>query len=146
MSLTLPWLRPAKHDPDTVIRRLRDDVTSLRDENVKLLNRKNEADDFFNRLTADRDDVYRCWHKAAADRDTAEKLADQYAQELQAQTAELMELRAFRDNATAVTVPPAERDVDPDDQPTQPIYVKTLREALGIGPVHAVTDPGHTAA
>ena len=33
-GITIPWTRKAKHDPDTVIRRLREENASLRDDNV----------------------------------------------------------------------------------------------------------------
>ncbi|MCP3820123.1 hypothetical protein NLX86_19080 [Streptomyces sp. A3M-1-3] len=134
MSITIPWLAPGRH---------RLSPAQLRAENATLLNRQAAADDYFARLTEDRDDVYRCWQKAAAARDTAEELAAGYAQQLAAQTAELLELRAFRHNTLAVSAPIGQRDIDPDDQPTQPIPVP-LWEAHGIGPVHAVTDPGQT--
>jgi hypothetical protein len=41
-------------------------------------------------------------------------------------------LKARVDNEHAVTVPPMHRDVDPEEQPTEPggINVRTLREAL----------------
>lgn len=142
MTVTLPilWLRKAKHDPDTVIRRLRDDVASL-------LTFKAAADDFFALLTADRDEVYRCWEKAAADRDTAEQLAACLAEENTRLWQRLAPLEAAEANRTAITVPPAEREVDPDDQPTHPqgINVTTLWAAHGISPVHAVTDPGQAS-
>lgn len=50
----------------------------------------------------------------------------------EALTARLRVFEARDANATAISVPPAHRDVDPDDQPTHPtgIDVRTLREAL----------------
>lgn len=114
-------------------------ASELRQENRLLLAREIAAADFFALLMQDRDAVYACWQKAAADRDTAEALADEYAQQLVAQDAELRALRAFKANATAVDVPPMERDTsNRADQATQPI---PLWEALG--PVVAVA--GHTS-
>lgn len=45
-------------------------------------------------------------------------------------------LKACVDNDNAVTVPPMQRDVDPDEQATEPggIDVRTLREALDHSP------------
>ena len=108
-------------------------AAELRDENRLLLAREIAAADFFTLLMQDRDAVYACWQKAADDRDTAEALADQYAQQLVAQDAELRELRAFRDNTLAVGQPAGHRDIDPHDHPTQPIKVLTLPQAFGQG-------------
>lgn len=50
--------------------------------------------------------------------------------------SELLKLRAHSANCQAVTVPAGERDIDPDDHPTEPVNVKTLWEALRqYGPV-----------
>lgn len=65
--------------------------------------------------------------------------------EAAAMRAELTALRAFKANATATSVPAGRRDIDPDDQPTQPIHVMPLWQALGVGPVRPVTDPGQTS-
>ncbi|TQL21936.1 hypothetical protein [Streptomyces sp. SLBN-134] len=56
-------------------------------------------------------------------------LAEEKAEGLQRQ---LLELKARVANEHAVTVPPAVRPVDPDEQPTEPcgINVRTLRDAL----------------
>ncbi|NUL13256.1 hypothetical protein [Streptomyces lunaelactis] len=139
MSLTLPWPRKAKHDPDSVIRRLRQDVASL-------LTFKAAADDFFALLVADRDDVYACWRQSQQRAADAEQVVVCLQADLDAQTAELNELRAFKANAEKVSQAAGQRDVDPDDQPTHPtgIDVTTLWDALGVGPVHAVTDPSQT--
>jgi hypothetical protein len=143
---TVPWLRPAKHSPEGVIRRLRTEVASLRDFKAEADAFKAGADVHFARLVADRDDVYRCWQKAAADRDTAEQLAACLAEDNALLWRRLAPFEAAEANRNAVDIPPGVRDVDPDDQPTHPtgIHVKTLRDALGIGPVHAVTNPGQT--
>lgn len=77
--------------------------------------------------------------------DEAEARAVAAEQKLAEQAAELRQLRAFKANVTSIDVPPGHRDVHPDDQPTAPVDVKPLWAALGIGPVHAVTDPGQTA-
>lgn len=57
--------------------------------------------------------------------------------------AQLAPYLAAEANAEAVTVPLMVRDTTAfEDQATGPIYVKTLWEAHGIGPV-ATTDPAH---
>jgi len=115
MSLTLPWRGTGQH---------RLSAAELRDENRLLLARETAAADFFALLIADRDEVHACYRKAAEDRDTAEALADEYAQQLAAQDAELRELRAFKANACAVDVPPMHRDTrNSADQATQPILL-----------------------
>lgn len=148
MSITLPWPRRAKHDPDAIIRRLRKEVAGLRDFKAGADAFKAGADVYFARLIADRDDVYRCWKKAAADRDTAEQLAACLAEDNALLWRRLAPFEAAEANRNAVDIPPGVRDVDPDDQPTHPtgIHVQPLWDAHGIGPVHAVTDPGQTAA
>jgi hypothetical protein len=111
MSLTFPRLRGnGQH---------RASSTDLRDENRLLLAREIAAADFFALLMRDRA--------------TAEHLADEYAQQLAAQETELRALRAFKANACAVDQPAGERDIDPDDQPTQPVDVRPLWQALGQG-------------
>lgn len=76
--------------------------------------------------------------------DEAEARAMAAEQRLTAQDEELTALRQFKANVTSIDVPPGQRDVHPDDQPTTPVNVRPLWQALGIGPVHAVTDPGQT--
>lgn len=46
--------------------------------------------------------------------------------------ARYLALKALMDNEHAITVPPMRRDIDPDEEPTEPggIDVRTLREAL----------------
>lgn len=134
MTVTL-WPRRAKHDPDTVISRLRQDVASL-------LNRQAAADEYFTLLTADRNDVYAAWQEAIHQRDEASIVAACMQSEYDLLAAEVTALKAQLANATAISAPAGRRDVDPDDQPTQPIPVRTLWDAHGIGPVTAVTDPG----
>lgn len=117
-------------------------ASELRDENRILLAREVAAADFFALLMQDRDEVHACYLKAAHDRDIAEQLADEYAQQLISQDAELRELRAFKATALAVDVPPMHRDTsDGADQATQPIDVRPLWQALG--PV--VTTAGSTS-
>lgn len=65
--------------------------------------------------------------------------------------AELAELRAYKANAEAVTVPPMERDTRAvEDQATGPIDVRPLWEALGpvvrVSTSGASADPGHVPA
>lgn len=77
-------------------------------------------------LTADRNEI--------ADRldQVVIELADIHV-DLAAQTAELLELRAFKANILAIDAPAGDRDIDPDDQPTHPtgIDVRPLWDALG---------------
>lgn len=93
----------------------------LRAENSMLLDRQLAADDFFDRLIADRDDVYAAFEamaQRAADAETVVVCLDDKARELE---AEVTALRARIANAAAVTVEPAIRDITPGDEATQPI-------------------------
>lgn len=131
MSLTIPGLRRAipKH-------RAVDKVTQLRDENRLLMTRQSAAEDFFALLIQDRDEVYRCWLKAAEDRDTAEALAAKQSEEIVELRRRLAPLEAAEANANAVTVPSMVRDTSNGaDQATTPIDVRPLWDALGVGPV-----------
>lgn len=131
MSLTIPGLRRAipKH-------RAVDKVTQLRDENRLLMARQSAADDFFALLTQDRDEVYRCWQSAAEDRDTAEALAAEQAEEITELRRRLAPFEAAEANRLAVTVPPMVRDTSNGaDQATTPIDVRPLWDALFVGPV-----------
>ncbi|MEU1071846.1 MULTISPECIES: hypothetical protein [unclassified Streptomyces] len=130
-------------------RRAVDKVAELRAENVKLLTRQAAADDYFALLTADRDDVYAAWRAAKQRAAEAELVAVCVAADLDDMTAERDQLaventalRARLANAQALTVPAPHRDIDPDDQPTDPmgIQVTTLWDALAEhGPVIPVT-------
>lgn len=59
--------------------------------------------------------------------------------------AELTAVKAHLANVLKVSAPAGCRDIDPDDQPTQPIHVMPLWQALGVGPVRPVTNPGQTS-
>jgi len=76
--------------------------------------------------------------------DEAEARADKAEQLAREMGAELITLKAFKANVNAVTLPMPVRDVDPDDQPTHPIYVRHPQDSLNAGPVTPVTDPGQT--
>ena len=123
---TVPWLRPAKHTPQAVISRLREDIRQLETSITGL--RKQLAD-----------------ARAAEDRANAKAVrVDEAETYVAAVKQELNELRAFMANATAIDVPAGQRDIDPDDQPTPPIPVMGLWGAPLARPLPAVTHPGHT--
>ena len=90
--------------------------------------------------------MYACWRQSQQRAADAEQVVVRLQADLDAQTAELRELRAFKANAEKVSQPAGHRDIDPDDQPTHPqgIDVKPLWDALSIGPVHTITDPSQT--
>ncbi|WP_331445817.1 hypothetical protein [Streptomyces xanthochromogenes] len=79
----------------------------------------------------------------------AEARAKAAVQSLTEMRAELLELRAYRDNHEAIDVPAGVRDVDPGDQPTVPVNVKSLQERFTSGPVVSLhnspqaADPTH---
>lgn len=90
--------------------------------------------------------------RAAEDRANAKATrldeAEAYAKAVE---QELNELRAFKANATAISAPAGQRDIDPDDQPTHPqgIDVSELRDRFTSGPVVSLhhspqADPGQT--
>ncbi|WP_428956142.1 hypothetical protein [Streptomyces sp. cg35] len=151
MSLTglIPGRNRGKHDPDTVIRK-------LRDENAKLLNRQAAADDFFAILFDDVTTTNAALKNEKEHRQQAEQgLVEaweriaQLESEKQQLLDELAPHRAAEANANAIDVPPAERDTSAmEDQATAPIDVRSLREAadLGLlGPVVRVSDSGASA-
>lgn len=113
--------------------------TELRAENQLLLAREVAASDFFTLLIEDRDQVYACWRQSQQRAADAEQVVVCLQADLDAVEEELLELRAFKANVTAIDAPAGVRDIDPDDQPTHPtgIHVTTLRDALGTGPSHA---------
>ncbi|MEV8403568.1 hypothetical protein [Streptomyces niveus] len=141
MSITIPWQRgKGAH-------RACDRIAELRDENVRLMNRQAAADDYFAVLMQDRADMYTAWQYAeqrallADDIATARLVAaceataraEQAEQDAADMLAELHELRAYKAQATAITVPPMERDTsDGADQATAPIDVRPLWDALGM--------------
>ncbi|TXS21417.1 hypothetical protein EAO71_27340 [Streptomyces sp. ms191] len=90
--------------------------SELRDENRRLLKIVAGSDDAFARLRQDR--------RAALD--AADRLrvrAVTAENEVASMRAELLALRAFKANVNAVTIPAGERDIDPGDQPTQPVPI-----------------------
>lgn len=79
-------------------------------------------------------------HQATVDNLTAER--DGLAEELAALKRRFGAQIAAEANANRVTVPPMYRDTsDPADQPTAPIDVKPLWEALRLGTVTVVDNP-----
>lgn len=148
MSLTLTDLLPVrrdrrKHTHGGIVRKLRAEIQELLDWQAG-------ADDYFERLTQDREQVYGAWQFAEQCRQEAETVAaclqserDELLEEsaewrVEAQTlrARLAPYLAAEANATAVTVPPMVRDTSAtEDQATGPIDVRGLRERFATGPV-----------
>ncbi len=135
----------------TGTRRAVDAVERLREENVDHLTWRMAADDFFQRLTADRDGMYACWQDERQQRLNAEETAahtqserDQLAEENAELRRQLAPFLAVEANANAVTVPPMVRDTTAvEDQATGPIDVRALWEARDAGLLGPVTNPGH---
>ncbi|MFD7609660.1 hypothetical protein [Streptomyces sp. NPDC059828] len=131
MSLTIPWLHVGKHrlSPRQLIQkigRLERALDRAKCDGMDLATQVSELKAERNRLKAELDQV-------------VIELGDMHV-ELAAQTAELLQLRAFKANVLAVDAPAGHRDIDPGDAPTHPqgIGVMPLWEALGI--------PGQRAA
>ncbi|WP_329390076.1 hypothetical protein [Streptomyces sp. NBC_01716] len=139
MSLTIPWQRGHGHH------RALDRIAELRDENIRLLNRQAAADDYFAVLMTDRADMYTAWqhaeHRANLAADVADvrlvaeckavTRAEEAEQQAAGMLAELLELRAYKAETTAITVPPMVRDTSNGaDQATEPIDVRPLWNAL----------------
>ncbi|WP_137991226.1 hypothetical protein [Streptomyces vilmorinianum] len=131
MTITIPWRGTGIHRAAG--------SAELRDENRKLLERQAAADEFFGRLLADRDAVYDAWQTAKQHAAEAELVVVCQQAEIEELKEEAAALRAALANACAVSVPPAARDIDPDDRPTEPtgIHVKPIWDALGITPATA---------
>lgn len=130
-TFTLPGLR-RDHRPRPK-HRATDEVDRLRIELARKAQALEAADGLIGRLKVSNDQLL----TKATRYDEAEAYAKAVEQELN-------ELRAFKANATAISAPVGQRDVDPDDQPTHPVDVRPLWEALGISPVRAVADTGQT--
>ncbi|TGB11588.1 hypothetical protein [Streptomyces sp. MZ04] len=163
MSLTdlIPGKRdkqPNRHRADDRIARLEKHLAAVQADNAKLLNRQMAADDYFAILIDDRNQVYDAWRHEGRKRAEAEIAAglmqsdrDQAIADREADAAELAELRVYKANAEAVTVPPMERDTTAiEDQATGPIDVRPLWEALGpvirVSTSGASADPGQPRA
>lgn len=118
MSLHLPRLRgTGTHRAAS--------LAELRDENRRLLAIVAGSDAAFTQLHQER-------RQALDDADRMRARAIAAESELAGMQAELDALRAFKANATAVSIPAGERDIDPGDQPTQPVPILQRFEA---GPV-----------
>ncbi|MEU0665709.1 hypothetical protein ABZ508_26485 [Streptomyces lavendulocolor] len=135
MSLTTPWRGRGQH-------RAADEIQRLREENRRHLTWRMAADDAFALLQQERREALDLADQLRTRAIEAETAADCALADAEAMRAELLELRAFKANATAISAPASTRDIDPGDQPTQPIPVLTLQQAHGIGPVLPVRDPG----
>lgn len=161
MTLTdlIPGLRDKQPKPrkanraETKLARTEEHLVAVQADNAKLLNRQMAADDYFALLVADRNQVYDAWRHEGRKRAEAEIAAglmqsdrDQAIADREADAAELAELRAYKANVEAVTVPPMERDTrNGADQATGPIDVRPLWEAHGMGPVVQVSTSGASA-
>lgn len=142
--------------PEIKLARTEEHLAAVQADNAKLLDRQMAADDYFELLVRDRTDVYDAWRHEGRKRAEAEIAAalmqsdrDKAIAEREADAAELHELRAFKANAEAVTVPPMERDTrNGADQATGPIDVRPLQEAAAaglLGPVVQVSTSGASA-
>jgi hypothetical protein len=106
----------------------------LRAENRTLRARQDAADDFFARLIEDRDAVHAAYETARQRYVDAELVVVCQQHELGLLEAKVTALEADLANLRAISAPAGTRDVDPDDQPTEPtgIPVQTLHEALAL--------------
>ena len=109
MSLHLPRLRGTGTHRAT-------SPAELRDENRRLLAIVAGSDEAFTRLRQERRD-------ALDDADRMRIRAIAAENEAAAMQAELTALRAFKANVTTVSAPAGERNIDADDQPTQPVPI-----------------------
>ncbi|MCX4596174.1 hypothetical protein OG819_42935 [Streptomyces sp. NBC_01549] len=160
MSITIPFVsrreKPRKANRVEVkLARTREQLAAVRQDNVKLLNRQAEADDFFALLMNDVVTTNEAWQQEKKARTLLEDINrslrsevdawQELADDLRAQLAPFLAAEA---NANRVDVPPMVRPIDgPEDQATGPIYVKPLWEALGVhyaGP--GAASPAHVPA
>ncbi|MFF8829279.1 hypothetical protein [Streptomyces sp. NPDC015131] len=131
MSLTVPWRGRGQHRGKAPAQ-LRRELDKATCDLVALATRLDEVTTQRNQLEAQLDEAAIDLSGARLDLETAQR--------------ELTAVRAQLANATAISAPAGTRDVDPDDQPTQPVPVLTLQQAHGIGPVLPVRNPGHVPA
>lgn len=131
MSLSLPRLRGTGQHRGKTPAQLRRELDQATCDLVAMATRLLEVTEERNELEAQLDETGIELSGVRLDLETA--------------TEELTAVKAQLANATAVSVPAGRRDVDPGDQPTQPIPVLTLQQAHGIGPVVPVRDPGQTS-
>jgi hypothetical protein len=112
----------------------------LRAENRELRARQAAADDFFARLIEDRDAVHAAYETAKQRYVEAELVVVCQQHELGLLEAQVTALESDLANLRAVSAPAGTRDVDPDDQPTEPTGtpVKTLHEALALAGTKAL--------
>ena len=134
--------------------RVKDENDRLKATVSQLKRWQEQANDFFARLVADREEVYGCWLDERNGRLVAESAAsqmrserDEWRDEALALRAQLAPYRAAEANAHKVTVPPMVRRIDgPGDEATGPIDVRSLREALTVpcAECTAPIEPGTT--
>lgn len=118
--------------------RIHDELVRLKNQVRKLLAWQQQADDYFNRLIADRADVYAAWQDERDGRIVAEAAAtqmradrDEWMAEALALRAQLAPYKAAEANATAVDVAPMKRIGCDDD--TTSVDVTSLWEAAEAG-------------
>lgn len=132
--------------------RVKDENDRLKTTVSQLKRWQEQANDFFARLIADRDEVYGCWLDERNGRLVAESAAsqmrserDEWRDEALALRAQLAPYRAAEANAHKVSVPPMVRPVDgPEDEATAPIDVRPLWEALAPCPECTTPVPAGT--
>lgn len=118
--------------------RIHDELDRLKEKVRKLLAWQEQADDYFNRIIADRADVYAAWEDERDGRIVAESAAtqlrierDEWMAEAERLAAELAPYKAAEANAAAVDVPPMKRIGCDDD--TTSVDVTALWEAAEAG-------------
>lgn len=121
----------------TGTRRAVDRVSELRDENRRLLTAYHKAGDHVALLQWDL--TVARHRQAEAEEIVVKQQADLFdlVEERDQLADEVRHLRAELANATAVDVPPMERDTSAvEDQATAPVPVLTLQQAFGTNPAH----------
>lgn len=133
--------------------RIQDENDRLKRTVAKLRRWQEQANDYFQRLTADRAEVYVCWQDEHDRRLAAETVASQMQSDRDAWRAEALALRArfgahiaAEANANRVNVPPMQRIGADQETAPQGIDVRSLRDAAAVGPIGPVMDPGHVAS
>ncbi|MGW7087607.1 hypothetical protein ACWGH2_29480 [Streptomyces sp. NPDC054871] len=128
-----------------VIQKVRKLVREADDAACRMIAMATEVDE----LKAERDEAQGNFDQAAIAYSGVLEDLRGVTDQLAVANAELAELRAFKANATAVTVPPMERDTSAvEDQATGPIDVRPLQEAAAaglLGPVVQVSTSGASA-
>jgi len=131
--------------------RIHDELDRLKEKVRKLLAWQEQADDYFNRIIADRADVYAAWEDERTGRTVAEAAATQMRVERDEWRDRALALQArfgaqiaAEENANRITVPPMVRPISgPEEQATGPIDVRALWDARDAGLLGPVLGPGH---